>query len=435
MMKKLLFLIICVFPVFGLTSCDKVEDTIPASVTIEDVSLNKASLTLIVGTSEKLIETIRPLNAENKTVIWESSKQSIATVIDGKVSAIKAGSTIITVTTEEGAHFDECVLTVKDRSIDIADSNLLAALLNENKGHIPSNIDSNNDGEISFEEAKLVTKIDVSNSEITSMLEMQYFTELLDINCSENLLNNEKTKVTESISLDISKNLKLKNIDCSFNRISELDIKANKDLENLMCGHQKYNDGTPMKIVIWMSLDQMKNNVIDIDNPANKDIEIDAGQTKVKNVTISKSAITLDEGSSATLIASITPSDATNQNIIWTSSDDVIATVEKGEITALEEGSVVITVTTEDGNKTANCVVEVLKSTIAVTSVTLNKSQTTLDIDDNEILIATINPSDATNQNLTWASSDDAIATVEKGEITALKEGSVVITVTTEDGN
>lgn len=71
--------------------------------------------------------------------------------------------------------------------------------------------------------------------------------------------------------------------------------------------------------------------------------------------------------------------------------------------------------------------------TINVTDISLNQSEATMKVNETLTLIATITPSNATNQNVTWKSSDDTLATVTDGLVTALKSGEVIITATSED--
>ena len=101
----------------------------------------------------------------------------------------------------------------------------------------------------------------------------------------------------------------------------------------------------------------------------------------------------------------------------------------------MKVGEATITVTTEDGGKTATCKVTVSDTEIKVTGVTLNKTALTLNIGANETLTATVAPADATNKKVTWKSSDAAVATVDaNGKVTGVKAGEATITVTTEDG-
>ena len=119
----------------------------------------------------------------------------------------------------------------------------------------------------------------------------------------------------------------------------------------------------------------------------------------------------------------------------WESSNKSVATVDaNGLVTAVSAGTATITVTTEDGNKTATCAVTVAAATVPVTGVTLNKTSTSLYVGDTETLTATVEPSDATNKNVTWNTSDTSVATVNNGVVTAVSAGTATITVTTADG-
>ena len=106
-----------------------------------------------------------------------------------------------------------------------------------------------------------------------------------------------------------------------------------------------------------------------------------------------------------------------------------------GKVTGVKAGEATITVTTDDGGKTATCKVTVSNKEVNVTGVTLNKATLTLIEGASETLTATVAPADATNQKVTWKSSNAAVATVDAaGKVTAVKAGEATITVTTEDG-
>jgi uncharacterized protein (TIGR02145 family) len=158
--------------------------------------------------------------------------------------------------------------------------------------------------------------------------------------------------------------------------------------------------------------------------------------TPVTGVSLNKSTLSLVVGNTETLTATIAPEDATNKSVTWTSSDDTVASVgANGLVTAIKEGSTTITVTTADGNFTATCDVTVIAKPIPVTGVGLNKSTLSLTLGATETLTATVAPETATNKAVTWSTGDSETATVSAdGLVTALKEGTVTITVTTADG-
>ena len=115
----------------------------------------------------------------------------------------------------------------------------------------------------------------------------------------------------------------------------------------------------------------------------------------------------------------------------WSSLNTSIATVSSsGEVTAVGPGSTTIKATAD--GKTASCTVT---STQLVTSISLNKSTTTLTIGSTETLSATVSPSNASTKTLSWMSSAPTIASVVNGKITAKATGTTVITATATDGS
>ena len=161
--------------------------------------------------------------------------------------------------------------------------------------------------------------------------------------------------------------------------------------------------------------------------------------SQITSVHLNLTAITLDEGVSQTLRATINPSDTTDdKTLIWKSSNTNVATVDQeGKVTAVKEGVATITVTTVNGRR-AECKITVNKPSenIPIESVSLDKTTLTLEEQEAETLVATINPSNTTDDTtLTWKSSNPEVATVDQeGKVTAVKEGTTTITVTTVNG-
>ena len=160
----------------------------------------------------------------------------------------------------------------------------------------------------------------------------------------------------------------------------------------------------------------------------------EAANVPVTSVSLDKTSLELTEGGTGTLIATVEPNNATNKNVTWSTSNASIATVNNGEVTAVSAGTATITVTTADGGKTATCAVTVTAATVPVTGVTLNKTSTSLYVGATETLTATVQPGNASNQTVTWSTSDASVATVENGVVRATGRGTATITVTTVDG-
>ena len=162
-----------------------------------------------------------------------------------------------------------------------------------------------------------------------------------------------------------------------------------------------------------------------------------APNVAVTGVSLNKSSADLSVGETETLTATITPSNATNQNVTWSSSNTIVASVSSnGVVTAKASGTAKITVKTTDGNWTASCDITVRNSVITVTGISLNRTSVNLVIGQTETLAAIITPTNATDKNVTWSSSNTDIATVSSsGVVTAKAVGTVTITATTVDGN
>lgn len=154
----------------------------------------------------------------------------------------------------------------------------------------------------------------------------------------------------------------------------------------------------------------------------------------VEGVTLSQSKLSLKVGSESKLTATVTPADATDQTVTWKSGNEAVATVTDGVVKGISEGTATITVTTTDGLKTASCLVDV--TDYHAESVVLSQtSDINLNKGENVSLTATVSPDNAVNKNVTWSSSDPAVATVsQNGEVTAVGGGEATITVTTVDG-
>lgn len=147
---------------------------------------------------------------------------------------------------------------------------------------------------------------------------------------------------------------------------------------------------------------------------------------EVSGVTLSESTLNILIGSKATLTATVTPGDATDGSITWSSSAPAVATVDNsGNVTAVSLGTAVITA--KAGEMTATCTVTV--KPIEVADVTLSKNTIKLYLGEKEKLTATVTPSNATDGTITWSSSSPSIAKVDNsGNITAAAVGTATIT-------
>lgn len=154
----------------------------------------------------------------------------------------------------------------------------------------------------------------------------------------------------------------------------------------------------------------------------------------VTGISIQPTEGAVGVGSTVQLLAQITPWNAKNLDIAWSTGDSNVATVDnKGLVTVVGPGSTVITASSADGGFQAGYALTAYL--VPATGVTLNKTSVSLEQGKTEKLAATVNPTDATNKNVVWSSSNTQAATVDQqGIVRAMSPGSAVITVTTEDG-
>ncbi|MBQ1374873.1 MAG: Ig-like domain-containing protein [Clostridia bacterium] len=336
--------------------------TISPLVQVTGLTLNKATMNLTVGGSETLTATVTPQNASLKTVFWKSSNPAVAEVDQsGKVTGKSKGEAVITAISNGGPWSKTCAVTV---SAPIA---VTSVTLDKTKLSLP-----------------------VGNSEYLSP--------------------------TLSPSSATDKTVSWQSSNPAVATVSA-DGKVTAVSKGSATITVKAKDGS------------------------NKTAECKVTVTAAVHVTgvkLDKTTMTLPFNGSGTLTATVSPSNASNKLVTWKSSNPAVVAVNgAGEVTAVSDGKATITVTTADGGKSASCTVTV-KPQVHVKSVKLDKTELTLVLGqypmNQAVLSATVSPSNATFTGVTWKSSDNSVATVYKGTVTAQALGTANITVTTDDG-
>ena len=169
---------------------------------------------------------------------------------------------------------------------------------------------------------------------------------------------------------------------------------------------------------------------------ASATLTIASAPVAVSSITLNENTLALTVGRSETLTATVLPDNAADKNVTWVSSDSEVATVDaNGKVTAVKAGNATITVSVDSNPAlTDTCEVTVTDQTYSVTGVALAPDKAVMYVGDTKNLTVEFTPSNATNKNVTWKSSDEAVATVVDGVVTAVGKGTATITVTTEDG-
>ncbi len=332
-------------------------------VKVTSVKLNKESTTINVGSTEKLVATVSPTNADNKKVTWKTSNSTIAVVSStGTVTAKKAGTATITATTDDGSYTASATVKVVEPVVNVT--------------------------KITLDKTKVT--IDISKSEkVTATV------------TPSNATN--KTVVWTSSNTKVATVSSYGNITAKGEGTATISAKA--------------ADNSNIKATVSVTVIKPVVNAT--------------------GVTLNKTSATLNVGKSITLVPTVTPANVTDNTVTWSSSDEKVASVSStGVVKALKQGKATITAKTSSGGFTSSAVITVTKPTVRVRQLRLNKSKTTITAGKTEKVSATIEPTDATNKNVTWTSSDPSIAKVSSsGTITGIKAGTAIITAVSTDNN
>lgn len=162
-------------------------------------------------------------------------------------------------------------------------------------------------------------------------------------------------------------------------------------------------------------------------------VTVSPADVPVSLIALSQTQAELNEGETLQLSASVSPSTATDKSVSWTSGNAAVASVSTtGRVTALSPGTATITCRAKDGSGVSAACQVTVKEPVMPSAVSLNRSKATLTAGQTLQLAATVSPSDATDQSLTWMSDNTAVATVSpNGLVTALSSGEANIVVTT----
>ncbi len=159
-------------------------------------------------------------------------------------------------------------------------------------------------------------------------------------------------------------------------------------------------------------------------------VTVTAKKIEPTGLSISPEKAELVEGESLKLTATVEPENATYAEITWASDNEAVATVDSyGTVMAITAGTATITATC--GEISATCTVTVTAKKIEPTDLILNRSTASIVEGESITLTATVKPENATYTEITWASDNEAVATVDaEGKVTAIATGTTTITAT-----
>ena len=371
------------------------SDEIP----VQSISLSSSALTLNEGESKTLTATVLPADATNKSVIWTVTPTGVATVVNGTVTASKAGG--CTVTAMAGGKSASCSVTVKAAAAE-AEATLLYTLSS-------ATTTSSADKTCLDTGLKLLAKASTETPQYTILWEAQVadnadastwpnmincqtetgsFNNMPGFNGNLNpntgtidfayykysfddarlcdTLEHAKTKTRYAIQLNGAQ-YRVGSTHCALSGWKKTNDTVKDVPETLIFGasytttgeHTRYLDCTISQCMVYKGLlsDSKLQSYI------NGEWGNDAETIPVQSISLSSSTMTLSEGESLTLTATVTPADATNREVSWSVSPIGFASVRKGTVTAKKAGSCTVTATA--GGKWAQCAVTVVEAETA----------------------------------------------------------------------
>lgn len=411
--------------------------TVTKKVYPTSVKLNYSRKTIAAGKTYQLKATVSPSNASIKSVKWSSSNKDIATVNSkGLVTAKKGGTATITCTTTSGSKKAVCKITVtqKVKSISLSASSitLISGKTKTIKATASPSSATNKDVTWSSSDKNIVTVN--GNGKITAV---KAGTAYVRAKAADGSGVYARCKVTV---IQAPKKITLSLDEATMIRGGKMTLSAKVTPSN---SYDKTVTWSSNKTsVARVSEDGVVTAVkagtatIICKSNANEDIKaycVVTVEEPVKGIELSIDRMTLITGKTKKLSYEIKPSNATNKDVTFTSSDkDVVKVSKKGIVEAVGPGTATVTVRTNDGYYVDKCKVTVIEPVI---SIKLSYSSFTLSVAKSRTIDATIKPKNATNQELTWRSSNSTIARVsQSGKVTALKPGTVTITCSSSDG-
>ena len=421
-MNRILPAILCGAIALLLVSCTKEKN-----IAVTSVSVSQATAEMLIGESIQVYATVLPSDATDKTVFWASSKQTVATVSSsGMVTAIAEG--VSTITASAGGFIATCVVTVSKRVIPVSSVELNKTSLTLVKGATEAL-------------SAIVKPNDATDSSViwsssdTSVASVENDGRVTAVGGGEAIIcakaGDQEAKCIITVTVPVT------------------SVSLNKETITLIEGESEVlvakiepEDATD-KTITWSSSNAQiaavgdDGEVIAIkegeatitakagDKSATCKVKVNAPFIPVSAISLNKNTLELKKGDSETLVASVSPDNATEPAVTWSSSNTAIASVDNdGRVTAVGGGEA--TICAKAGGKEAKCIVTV---TVPVASVSLNKETITLIEGESEVLVAKIEPEDATDKTIAWSSSNAQIATVgDDGKVTAIKEGEATIT-------
>lgn len=413
---------------------------ITVSDAISGIKITPDNLEISVAKSELVTAVVSPDNVTNTDLKWSSSDESIATVeqvdksLKATITGVAAGTTVITAINKANVVVGYCKVTVT--------ADITGIKLSENEKTV-------NLGDKTFRLVAELTPSGASNNEIVW--------ESTDTKVAS-VVNGVVTLAAAGKTTIIASSKSNPNIKDFCNvvvnvSVTGLTLEATSKVmyvgEKAKVGYTVVPTNAANKNVVWTSTNPT---VATVDANGNV-TPIAVGQTvliaktveggymqtctiyvkqEAKTIQLSVKDITIDKGEDYKLEYTFDAEGVTEANLVWTSTNPTVATVnDKGVVSGLEKGSTIIMVKLPNG-ETAYCNVIVQE---AVEGIELNSTKKTIYLGNTFTLKAALKPDGASNPSVTWSTSDKSIATVSaKGKVKGIKAGTAIISAVSDEG-
>lgn len=424
------------------------------NVPVESINLNYTSKKLNLDKKEdnkvELEYNLAPSNTSQTDVVWSSSNEAVAEVKNGVVAGKSVGRADITIASKDNPNVKKtCVVYVSkelDKSKVTAVRNDKNINVNWTKvAHASSYVLSRyNKSTGIVNDIYEGTDTAFEDKDLTSGKYVYTVKAIVDENAADaNLYSNSVSEESEAVIIPES--------------VTGIEVANDYQHMGLFVGGSgkiRYSvlpSNATNTNVTFKSLNEKvaivdANGVVTGVSEGNADIVITTEEggfeakctVRVDGIDargierVGDKTVTMGLNQTRQLQVKITPSDTTNKNVQWTSSNNSVATVDSnGVVTSKNSGSTIITATTHNGLKT-EFFIEV---ETPVTNITLNSNEINLNPGGTFKLDATVNPSNASNKNIKWISANESIATVDQsGNVTADVAGTTYISAVSADG-
>ena len=417
-----------------------------AVVNVTGVSLDQETLKLSPGQSETLTATITPENADDLGVNWTSDDSTVATVDKGgKVTAVAAGETTVTVTTNDGGYEAECVVTVSE-DLQIRVENVAATITTgmtmkvevtviPETAETPEYVWSSSDPTVAtVDENGEIKALAAGTTTITvatadGKAETSFVLTVVEI-----------TIAVKGIGID---QVTMKLEEGETKKLAAWVTPTNATNRNITfsSGDEDVAIVDKNGVVTAIAAGTTGITATSEDGEFSKTctVTVTAPVVEVSGVSLDENELELTVGEEKTLTAVVEPENATNKKVSWSSDNEAAATVdENGKVTAVAAGEAMITVTTEDGSYTDECLVTVQTQTVALTGLEIDPETLEMIVGETAALVAFLTPENTTETDLLWTSSAANVVCIDSvldndAEITALAAGTATITVSNAD--